>query len=160
MFQLPVYCKPDFSKKAFAEAPDVCTVSAPGDGLLSDEYYATSIFPEYFKIAGEWRLITAARMDCAVVINAGVPVATEARRIQKGDAVVIGRQEDLSGGVYTDLNAFQASGGAGGTQGFAFRMGKSRETSYSRDYDELYQILRHDREHGSIVWVLGPRRIL
>ena len=35
-------------------------------------------------------------------------------------------------------------------------IGKSRESSYSRDYDELYEVLRHDRAHGSIVWVLGP----
>ncbi len=39
---------------------------------------------------------------------------------------------------------------------FAFRRGRSRETAFSRDYDELYPLLRHDREQGKIVWVLGP----
>ncbi|WP_408733715.1 hypothetical protein [Nitratidesulfovibrio liaohensis] len=39
---------------------------------------------------------------------------------------------------------------------FAFRTGVSRETSFSLDYDTLYQVLRHDREHGHIVWVAGP----
>ncbi len=156
MFTLPEYRKPDFHGEAFVSAPDVRIADAPGDGVLPDEYYATSIFPEYFKVAGEWQLIDAARMDCAVVIRNGFPVATEARRVRTGDRVVVGREEDLSNGVYTDFMAFQGGGGQGGAQGFAFRMNKSRETSYSRDYDELYEILRHDREHGSIVWVLGP----
>lgn len=39
---------------------------------------------------------------------------------------------------------------------FAFRTGVSRETSFSLDYDTLYQVLRHDRDHGHIVWVAGP----
>lgn len=39
---------------------------------------------------------------------------------------------------------------------FAFRTGVSRETSFSLDYDTLYQVLRHDRENGHIVWVAGP----
>jgi hypothetical protein len=50
----------------------------------------------------------------------------------------------------------QDNGVSDTVQNFAFRTGKSRESSYSRDYDELYEILRHDREHGNIVWVLGP----
>jgi hypothetical protein len=44
----------------------------------------------------------------------------------------------------------------GGHDNFAFRLGRSRETAFSRDYDELYELLRHDRNHGSIVWVMGP----
>lgn len=39
---------------------------------------------------------------------------------------------------------------------FAFRTGVSRETSFSLDYDTLYQVLRHDRDNGHIVWVAGP----
>ena len=58
--------------------------------------------------------------------------------------------------MFIDYSAFQETRGHGKAQNFAFRTGKSRETSYSRDYDELYEILRHDREHGTIVWVLGP----
>ena len=156
MFTLPVYRTPDLNRDPFAAAPDVQTIPAPGDGILPGDFYATSIYPEYFKISGEWRLIRAARMDCAVVIRDGQPVATEARRIQKGDAIVIGRKEDLSNGVFTDFQAFQETRAKDAAQSFAFRTGSSRETSYSRDYDQLYEILRHDRDHGSIVWVLGP----
>ncbi len=39
---------------------------------------------------------------------------------------------------------------------FAFRTGVSRETSFSLDYDTLYQVLRHDKDNGHIVWVAGP----
>lgn len=156
MFQLPEYNKPDFNRQEFVSAPDIHTVIAPADGILPDHYYATTIYPEYFKIAGEWQLIHAARMDCAVVIENGMPIATEARRVRKNDRVVVGREEDMSNGVFIDSEAFQDARGRGKAQSFAFRTGKSRETSYSRDYDELYEILRHDRERGTIVWVLGP----
>ena len=37
-----------------------------------------------------------------------------------------------------------------------FRQGRSRETSYARDYDTLFELMRHEREHGNIVWVMGP----
>lgn len=155
MFKLPEYVMPDFTKDTFASAPDVRTARAPGDGVLPDDYYATSIYPEYFKIGGSWQLTREARMDCAVVIRDGFPLATEARRVRQGDPVVIGREENLANGVFVDHMAFQEAS-KNGAQSFAFRTSKSRETSYSRDYDELYEILRHDRENGRIVWVMGP----
>ncbi len=155
MFQLPKYTAPDFHQPEFCSAPEVRTVPAPGDGILPDDFYATTIYPEYFKLGDSWALINAPRMDCAVVINGGKPIATEARRVRKGDLIVTGRAEDMTNGVFIDYNAFQEKMN-GSVQGFAFRTGKSRESAYSRDYDELYEILRHDRKHGSIVWVLGP----
>ena len=156
MFTLPEYIQPDFSLPAFGAAPCVHTVTAPRDGLLPDNFYATTIYPEYFKINDRWALINAPRMDCAVVVRNGMPYATEARRVLKGDEIVVGRTEDLSNGVFINYDAFQESDSESKAQSFAFRTGKSRESSYSRDYDQLYEILRHDREHGSIVWVLGP----
>jgi len=156
LFTLPAYEAPDFSGDHFIAAPDVQTLQAPGDGILPDDFYATNIYPEYFKIRGDWRLISAARMDCAVVIKDGQPIATEARRVKRGDSIVVGREEDLSNGVFIDYQAFQDVHQKGSAQNFAFRTGSSRETSYSRDYDQLYEILRHDRNNGSIVWVLGP----
>jgi lysine-ketoglutarate reductase/saccharopine dehydrogenase-like protein (TIGR00300 family) len=156
LFKLPEYTAPDFTGQEFCSAPEVRTVAAPGDGILPDDFYATTIYPEYFKLGGSWRLISAPRMDCAVVIKDGQPAATEARRILKGDPIVVGRAEDMSNGVFIDYAAFQDKSGCAGVQSFAFRTGKSRESAYSRDYDELYEVLRFDREHGNIVWVLGP----
>ncbi len=39
---------------------------------------------------------------------------------------------------------------------FAFRTQFTRETSFSIDYDELYELLEFERRNGFIVWVLGP----
>lgn len=157
MFQLPAYIPPDFTLSVFASAPDVHTRPAPADGLLPDDFHSTTIYPEYFKIGGMWKLIEAPRMDCAVVIRSGEPRAVEARLVKAGDAVVTGRAEDGRAGVYVDCQAFVRTGDAASiTESFAFRMGRSRESSYSRDYDLLYDILRYERESGYIVWVLGP----
>lgn len=156
MFKLPEYAPPDFSKDEFIHAPGVHTETASRDGVLPDNFYATTIYPEYFKIENTWKLIDAPRMDCVVVIRDGQPIATEARRVKKGDSIVVGREEDMSNGVFIHYTAFEETNAQGNTQGFAFRTGRTRESSYSRDYDQLYEILRHDREHGNIVWVLGP----
>jgi hypothetical protein len=96
-------------------------------------------------------------MDCVPVLRdlASKPRIdiVEFRRLQRGDPVIIGRTEDGSEGIYVDSGAFAEEGRR---DAFAFRTGRSRETAYSRDYDELYDLLRHEREHGTIVWVLGP----
>ncbi len=46
--------------------------------------------------------------------------------------------------------------GIPGSEKFAFRTGISRETSFSYDYDELYNLLEYERENGFLLWVLGP----
>lgn len=154
MFQLPKYNAPDFAGSAFVNAPDARTVPAPADGIVPADFYATTIYPEYFKLGGEWKLIEAARMDCCAVVRAGRPVAVEARNVRRGEAVVVGRAEDLSNGVYIFSDAFAQKEEA--RQAFAFRTERSRETASSQDYDQLAELLRFEREHGNIVWVLGP----
>ena len=150
----PQFLQPDFSREPFVSAPDVSTEKA-GDGFLPEQFYATTIYPEYFKIGGEWKMLRQSRMDCCVVIKNGEPVVTEPRRVQNGDDVVVGRKDDGTTGVFVHANCFlRSEENASGA--FAFRTGQSRETSFSREYDQLYEILRHDRDHGYIVWVLGP----
>lgn len=153
MFKLPEYTAPDFSAERFISCPDVTTERA-GRGYIPENFYATTIYPEYFKINGEWKLIKGSRMDCSVVIKDGEPHAVEMRNIREGDEVVVGRTDDGSYGVFVHTDGFTAA--EENNQSFAFRTGQSRETSYSRDYDRLYDILRHDRDNGKIVWVLGP----
>lgn len=153
MFKLPEYTAPDFSAERFISCPDVTTERA-GRGYIPENFYATTIYPEYFKINGEWKLIKGSRMDCSVVIKDGEPHAVEMRNIREGDEVVVGRTDDGSCGVFVHTDGFTTA--EENNQSFAFRTGQSRETSYSRDYDRLYDILRHDRDNGKIVWVLGP----
>lgn len=158
MFTLPKYTPPDFSSELFLRAPDVKTETAC-DGFIPFDFYATTIFPEYFKIGGEWKLLEKSRMDCSVVIRGGEPFAVEMRNIKKGDEVVISRTDNGSEGIFVHTDGFEKEAkndDEDDGSAFVFRAGKSRESSYSRDYDRLYDILRHDREKGKIIWVLGP----
>ena len=153
----PKFKNPDFNCEPFLSAPDVRTEPA-GDGYLPEQFYATTIYPEFFKINGQWKMLHQSRMDCAVVIRDDMPIVTEPRLIKKGDQVVVGRSDDGTGGVYVHAGCFEKPDESSSSS-FAFRTGQSRETSFSRDYDQLYEVLRNDRENGYIVWVLGPARV-
>jgi hypothetical protein len=78
----------------------------------------------------------------------------EIRRLQQGDKVITGRTEDGSEGIYVYPFGFTESEEV--VETFAFRTGRTRETSYSRDYDKLYDLLKYEKDNGHIVWVLGP----
>lgn len=154
-FQLPNFNHPDFTLPQFVESPQAKLVPSPKDKVAPEQYHATTIFPEYFKIGGQWLLAKESRMDCVAVYENGEIVIRESRRLKQGDLVVIGRTEDASEGIYVHTAGF-ASEDSNPLETFAFRQGRSRETAYSRDYDSLYELLRHEREHGYITWVLGP----
>ena len=154
-FQLPKYNPPDFTSPELRSAPDCIIAVAEQDGVVPDNYHGTSIFPQYFKINGEWRLAEESRMDCVVVLrDDGRLDVLEARNVKKGDRVILGRSENGEEGVYLHATGFVAEKSS--DDQFAFRMGRSRETAYSKDYDTLYELLRHEREHGNIVWTMGP----
>lgn len=55
-FFLPEYNAPDFSNGPMADMPDAVTMPVEKDGVAPEHYHATTIFPEYFKINGKWRL--------------------------------------------------------------------------------------------------------
>ncbi len=154
-FQLREYGAPVFSEERFRNAPDVRMEPAPADGIAPTGFHAMSIFPEYFKVDGKWLLAEESRMDCVPVYENEKIAVREFRRLKKGDSVILGRTEDASEGIYVHPYGFQY-GRDGQRDVFAFRQNRSRETAFSRDYDELYEILRHDRDHGKIVWVMGP----
>ena len=154
MFELRRYYAPDFSEPRFCTAPEACCVPAPKDGVAPEGYHAMSIFPEYFKLDGKWRLAEESRMDCVAVYEAGKVIVREFRLLKQGDLVVTGRTEDASQGIYVHADGFREE--AAQKETFAFRQNRSRETAFSRDYDELYDLLRYERDHGKIVWVMGP----
>ncbi len=154
MFQLRTYYPPDFSEKRFVDAPEAHRVPAPKDGVAPEGYHAMSIFPEYFKLDGVWRLAEESRMDCVAVYENGKVIVREFRLLKQGDLVITGRTEDASEGIFVHANGFREE--AAEKETFAFRQNRSRETAFSRDYDELYDLLRYERDHGKIVWVMGP----
>lgn len=152
MFHLPQYHAPDFN--LLEGAPDAVFLPAPKDGVAPDNFHAMSIYPEYFKHQGQWLLAQESRMDCVPVLENGAIVIREFRLLKQGDLVAVGRSEDGSEGIYLHPDGFVDEEDAQET--FAFRQGRSRETAFSKDYNELYDLLRHEKEHGKIVWVMGP----
>ncbi|NHM17014.1 hypothetical protein GMI69_10250 [Eggerthellaceae bacterium zg-887] len=157
------YTPPDFTLPHLVSAPDVRLEPAPKDFVAPIDYHAMSIYPEYLKLDGQWTLARDSRMDCVAVMENGEIFVREFRHIKQGDLIACGRTEDGEDGILVYTDGFlslkvpeELSPHPGSRDNFAFRLGRSRETAFSRDYDELYEILRHDREHGSIVWVMGP----
>lgn len=154
MFELKKYVAPDFSEEKFRTAPEAKLVPAPFDGVAPEHYHAMSIFPEYFHIDGRWLLAEESRMDCVAVYEGGKIIVREFRLLKQGDLVVTGRTENCEEGIFMHTDGFREE--AEQKDAFAFRQNRSRETAFSRDYDELYELLKYERDHGKIVWVMGP----
>ena len=153
-FELKKYTAPVFSREPFVSAPEAVIREAPKDAVAPEQYHAMSIYPEYFKIGGRWLLAEESRMDCVPVYEDGVIKVREFRLLKKGDQVICGRTENCEEGIYVYPFGFEEPGRRFET--FAFRQGRSRETAFSRDYDAIYDLLRYEREHGYILWVMGP----
>ncbi len=149
------YNPPDLTREMFASAPDVKLCPAPKDKVAPENFHAMSIYPEYFKVNGRWLLAEESRMDCVAVYEDGKISVREFRLLKKGDLVATGRTENCEDGIYVHPHGFNEER-EGLTDAFFFRRNRSRETAFSRDYDELYNLLKHDRDHGKIVWVMGP----
>ncbi len=84
----------------------------------------------------------------------GTVEVREFRLLKPGDLVACGRRENGEDGIFVHVEAFGWEHAV--SEKFAFRTRISRETSFSYDYDELYNLLEYDRENGFLLWVLGP----
>ena len=155
MSAIPAYSPPDFSRPDLQSAPTVRVASAVLDGVVPDGFHATSNHPEYVHLGGgQWLLARESRMDAAMILRGGGLEVVEPRLVRTGDPVVLGRSENGAEGIYVHTTGFSPPEETSAK--FAFRTRGTRETPFSRSYDELYDVLRHDRQHGYIVWVLGP----
>ncbi len=153
---IPEFKPPDFSIPELVNAPAVITEPAPADGVAPDHFHGTSNHPEYIHLGkGEWILAKDNRMDCVMVLKEKQLQIVEGRRLKKGDSVVVGRTENGEEGIFVYTQGFEDARNQHGDK-FSFRTRGTRETPFSRSYDQLYQVLRHDRDNGYIVWVLGP----
>lgn len=155
-FEMPKYHHPDFEKDIFKNAPNATLVEVEEDGISPRNYHALSVYPEYFKINDKWVLAAESRMDTVCVANdtpgeESVDIV-EFRNLKKGDKVVIGRTEDASEGIYVWTQGFLAEDAHQDT--FAFRAGRSRETAFSIDYDNLYEVLKHEKANGGYVTLI------
>lgn len=157
-FEMPKYFPKEFDEK-FDKFPNAKLVEVEEDGISPEGYHALSVFPEYFKVNDKWVLALQSRMDTVAVAidepgNERVDVV-EFRNLKKGDKVVVGRKEDGSEGIYVYTEGFVDKSSKEEAT-FGFREGRSRETAFSKDYDELYEILKYEKENnGYVTWVLG-----
>ena len=153
---IPSYKAPDFNDPELLNAPSAKFVPAPKDGVAPLNYHGTSNHPEYIHLGeGKWLLASGGRMDGVLVLKEKTVEVVEPRCLKQGDLVAIGRTDNGEEGIFVHIEGFQSST-KGNTDKFSFRTRGTRETPFSRSYDYLYQILRHDRTNGYIVWVLGP----
>ena len=156
MFELPKYREPDFTDKKFTNSPDAAWEKVTIKGVAPENYHSTSMYPEYFRVSGKWTLAEESRMDSSVVLcDDGSLKVVENRNLEIGDKVIIGRTENAEEGIYLHSTGFEDPEAGNGDQ-FVFRQGRSRETSYARDYDRLFELLKYEKEHGNILWVMGP----
>lgn len=156
-FEMPSYIPPNFNDRLFADAPNAKLAVVETDGVAPRGYHSTSMYPEYFKIDGQWHLASESRMDSSVVLRPnGRLDVVENRNLRKGDHVVLGRTENGSEGIFVHVNGFVDPSSEAIDDKFVFRQGRSRETAFARDYDRLFELLRYEREHGKVVWVMGP----
>lgn len=94
-------------------------------------------------------------MDCVPVWRGDHVAVVEFRNLKKGDLVFLGRTEDASEGIYVHSAGFRRDESA--SENFSFRRLRSRETGFSRDYEELAALLQYEKDHGGcVVWVMGP----
>lgn len=149
------YTAPDFNEPVLKNAPFASLEKVQADGIAPRNYHATSNFPEYVHLEGYgWVLAPESRMDAVLVAEHDTLRVCEARNLKMGEMVVVGRTENGEEGILVHPHCFEKAKES--EDKFTFRSRGTRETPFSRSYDELYQILRHDRDKGHIVWVLGP----
>ena len=157
-FEIPKYTHPNFQTEQFKNSPNVRIELVEKDGVAPDNYHAMSIYPEYFKIDGEWKLAEETRMDCVPKLKDDNKVEiVEFRHLKVGDKIIVGRTEDGSEGIYLHTTGFEDKKVE--AENFAFRGSRSRETSQTMDYDQLIELLKHEKENGYIVWVMGPAAV-
>lgn len=155
MEPFPPYQSPDFTSPDLASAPAAITVPAPSDGVLPANFHATSNYPEYVHLGGgEWLLARESRMDAVFILKGRLMEVKEPRLVKRGDPVVIGRTENGEDGIYVHTTGFEHEAEVAGK--FVFSSRGTRETPFSCSYDEIYDLLRYERDNGCILWVLGP----
>jgi lysine-ketoglutarate reductase/saccharopine dehydrogenase-like protein (TIGR00300 family) len=150
------YVAPDFTAAQLVGAPPARTVRAERDGVLPDDFFATTNLPTYVKGAdGTWTMPREPRMDGALVRDAaGVWWVREGRRVRAGDEVVVGRSEDGSEGVLVHAHGFRPAVAAHGD--FHFMASQvSREKPI--DYRRIARMLVEEKRRGGyVLWVTGP----
>ena len=136
------------------DAPDASFVPAPADGVLPENFFATTNLPTYVKLNGEWVMPREPRMDGSLVLDRdGRLWVREGRRVNRGEKVAIGSAEDGSEGIYVQSSVLPQEES---DDEFRFMSSLvSREKPI--DYSLMARILIDERDRGGYpIWVAGP----
>ena len=131
---------------------DAALEPAPRDGVLPDDFYATTNLPTEILSGGHWLRVENAEMDCAIVLDGTKKRARSLRmhRVKKGDRVVVGHA-----GIRVE-----APGRPEGAERDAFGfMGSavSSEKPKHRVIREIARAIRAAKKRGEkILFVGGP----
>ena len=72
------------------EDEDAVMETAPADGVLPDQFYATTNFVTEVRIDGTWKGVDLPEMDCAIVVDAQGARTIAGYDVKKGDSIVVG----------------------------------------------------------------------
>lgn len=150
VFKLPEFSFPDFKEEKYVNASEIKCGKVEKDGVAPDGFYLTSHMPTFYKYNGEWLLPEHNSLNCVATLSEDKIVIKEIRDLLVGDEVVIGADASLENGILVYKEGFADS--------VYSTPGKAVETSFSRYYDYLFDLMKHEKESkdGYIVWVLGP----
>lgn len=62
---------------------------AEADGVLPDEFYASSNVTTFVRVDGNWLEASDQKMDCALVLRGGLPHCVKQRLVRAGEAVAL-----------------------------------------------------------------------
>lgn len=149
-YKIPELTLPNFKEEKYKNAQPVKMAKVEKDGVAPDDFYLTSHMPTFYKVEDEWLLPEHNSLNCVAVYKDGKIVVTEIRELKKGDEVVLGKEASLENGILVYREGFPS---------YIYSIpGKAVETSFSKDYETLFELMQQERdsEDGYIVWVLGP----
>lgn len=144
-----LFTPPDLTQEKFVNAPNVKTEKVSKEGVAPKGFYLTSHMPTYYKLDGKWILPKRSSLCCVAVLVDGDIVIKEIRDLKIGDEVVMTKKDDGSTGILKYAEGFSK-------QAYV-PYGTAVETASTSAYDELFELMRHEKENGGfITWVLGP----
>ncbi|QSX06935.1 hypothetical protein JYG23_05870 [Sedimentibacter sp. zth1] len=148
-FELPKFTPPDFTSEKFLSANEIRVAEVKKDGVSPKGFYLTSHIPTYYHYNNRWILPKHNSQNCVAVLQKEDIIIKELNDLVLGDKVVLGKESDGTNGVIVYREGFD--------EAVISHAGKSVETSFTNDYDYLFDLMRYEKENGGyIVWVLGP----
>ncbi|MBK5254440.1 MAG: TIGR00300 family protein [Vicinamibacteria bacterium] len=74
---------------AATQSGDASWRGAEADGILPDDFYATTNFDTLVRIDGRWVNVASQKMDCALVLREGRPTCVKQRLVRKEERVAL-----------------------------------------------------------------------